>query len=46
MPTKGTKDAGTDTLAKYDSSATVDEQDLKEGERRRSGQSIETSEEE
>lgn len=46
MAEKGVKDPGDDALAKLDTSAEVDEHDLKEGERRKSGQSVETGEEE
>ena len=43
MPEKGTKPAGTDSLSKNDRGrASVNEGDLKEGERRRSGQHVES----
>lgn len=44
MPEKTTRTRD-DTLAKLDTSAEVDESDLKEGERRRAGTDVETEEE-
>lgn len=38
MPKKGIKDAGTDSLPTLDTSAETSEKDLKEGERRKSGE--------
>jgi hypothetical protein len=42
MPTKGTKEAGNDSLSTFDSSAEVNEEDYKPGQRRKSGQDVES----
>jgi hypothetical protein len=46
MARRGVKDPGDDALAKLDTSAEVDERDLKEGERRKSGQAVAGAEKE
>lgn len=42
MPAKGVKTPGDDALANLDTAAELDERDLKEGQRRKGGQDVQS----